>query len=256
MCLYSVGCSAKSGSRSLKAVSYKKNPKHTSAHTAHIILRHLDTVDKHIRSSRQTSNSRHLVLQNSKSIKTRKMLKHAAKVIRRAPSKAKILEVDDDSTSTIDMKHDSISSFDISRLPSSVHWRSLQDKPKKSVSFGDITIREHAMIIGDSVPGCGVPITIDWEAQSEVVLKVEDYEEHRPERRRGGPAMYMSPRVRLTLAIDSGRTMREIRTLVSECERIRKERIRSLPSRKWRRISKVMRTKLSFKKNVSSARSA
>jgi hypothetical protein len=157
---------------------------------------------------------------------------------------------------------DSASSFNISSLPSSLPWReslgiqaeanqeriSSGNKPKKSVSFGDITIRDHPVIVGDSICHRGVPLTIDWEAQSEVVLKVDDYEKYRPQRRRG-QAMIMPPNVRLTLAMDSGCTMREVRSVVSECERIRKERTNSLPrSRKWSRIRKVMKTTCIFKK--------
>jgi hypothetical protein len=199
------------------------------------------------------------------------MLKLSEKIIRLAPSKAKILEVEDDGTSTMEI-NDSVSSL-TSSPPSSLHLRdslrtiqqaeasqrsSSEGKPKKSVSFGDITIRDHPIIIGDSVPACGVPLTIDWEAQSEVVWKVEDYEEYRPERRRG-QAMYMPQNVRLTLAMRTGCTMREVRSAVSECERIRKERTSSLPrSEKWRRsISKLtIRTTFIFKRNVSRARSA
>jgi hypothetical protein len=194
------------------------------------------------------------------------MLKPSMKIIRKTPSKAtKNLETEDDSTTTMEMP-DSTSSF----FTSTRHWRdslgiqaeanqrsSSEDKPKKSVSFGDITIRDHPMIIGDSVPGCGVPLTIDWEAQSEVVLKVEDYEEYRPERRRGR-AMIMPRNIRASLAMSSGCTMREIAGAVSECQRIRKERASSLPSEKsWSRIiCKVMKTTLLFKKNVTRARSA
>jgi hypothetical protein len=202
---------------------------------------------------------------NNKSIKTSKMLKLPMKIIRRTHSKSKILEAKDDSTSTIMVEmNDSASSFNISSQPSNLHWRdslgfqaeanqrsSSEDrKRKKSVSFGDITIREHPMIVGDSICRRGVPLTIDWEAQSEVVLKVDDYEEYRPERRRG-QAMNMPPNVRLTLAMNSGCTMRMVRSVVSECERIRKERTSSLSrSEKWSRFSKVI------KKNVSLARSA
>jgi hypothetical protein len=190
------------------------------------------------------------------------MLKLSAKIIRRTPSNAKILEADcDDSMSTMELNNDSTSSFNISSLPSSLHWReslstqseanqrnSSQDKPKKSTSFGDITIREHPMIVGDSICHRGVPLTVDWEAQSEIVLKVEDYEEFRPERRRG-EAMRMPADVRWTLAMESGCTLREVRCAIFECERIRKERRSSLPksdprsepmSEKWSRIRKVM----------------
>jgi hypothetical protein len=189
------------------------------------------------------------------------MLKLSMKRISRTPSKAtKILEAEEDtSTSTMET-----SSF----FNSSRDWRdsldiqaetnqrsSSKDKPKKSVRFGDITIRDHPMIIGDSVPSCGAPLTIGWEAQSEVVLKVEEYEEYRPERRRGR-AMIMPPTVRASLAMNSGCTMGEISRAASECERIRRERASSQPSEKWSRISKVMRTRLLFKKNVFRARSA
>ena len=167
--------------------------------------------------------------------------------------------------------NDSTSSFTRTPPRSRLHWkdslgmkavanqrRPSEDKPKKCVSFGDITIREHPMIVGDSVPPCGVPLTIDWEAQSEVVLKVEDYEEYRPAMRRRVGDMIMPSNVRLTLAMNSGCTLREVHSVLSECERIRKERRNSLPrSEKWSRISEVMmRTKYIFKKNVTGAKSA
>jgi hypothetical protein len=193
------------------------------------------------------------------------MLKPSIKTIRRTPcSSAKILKAEqDDSSATTPMDFsDSTSSF-TSSPPSSLQWRdslgiqaeanqlsSSEDKPKKRVSFGEITIRDHPMIIGNSVPSCGVPLTIDWECQSEVVLKVEDYEEYRPERRRGR-AMVMPPKARASLAMSSGCTLREVNLAVSEGERIRKERTSSLPSKKWSRISKVMKTTLLSMKNVS-----
>jgi hypothetical protein len=200
--------------------------------------------------------------------KIRKMLKLSATIIRRTPSKATILKADDDSTITTEEIFDNKSSI-TSSAPSSLHCRdslgiqaeanqqssSEDTKLKNNVSFGDITIRDYPMIMGGSVPGCGVPLTLDWEAESEVVLKVEDYEKYRPERRRSR-AMYMPPDVRLNLAIRSGFTMREAGSVISECKRIRKERTSSLHDWKWSRISKVMRTPLIFKKNVSRARSA
>jgi hypothetical protein len=198
------------------------------------------------------------------------MLKLSMKIFRRTPSSkaTKILKAEDDSTTTMEMSGSNTAFSVTSGPPSNLHWRdslgiqaeanqrsSSEDKPKKSVSFGDITIRDHPMIIGDSVPGCGVPLTIDWEAQSEVVLKVEDYEESRPERRRGR-AMIMPPNVRTSMAMSSGCTMREVSKAVSECERIREKRTSLLPSEKWSRLSEVIRTTLLFKKNDSQARSA
>lgn len=54
----------------------------------------------------------------------------------------------------------------------------------KKVSFGTISIREYPICVGDNPGGSwGVPITIDWEHQSEASFDFDMYETTRPERR-------------------------------------------------------------------------
>jgi len=52
------------------------------------------------------------------------------------------------------------------------------------VRFGELQIREYPRIVGDNPGADGGPaLAIDWEPQSEVTVKVSEYEELRPERR-------------------------------------------------------------------------
>jgi len=52
------------------------------------------------------------------------------------------------------------------------------------VRFGELQIREYPPIVGDNPGADGGPaLAIDWEPQSEVTVKVAEYEELRPERR-------------------------------------------------------------------------
>ena len=56
--------------------------------------------------------------------------------------------------------------------------------PKKTW-FDSIYVREFPIILGDNPSAAeGVPITIDWKHQKEVILDVEYFELYRPERRR------------------------------------------------------------------------
>lgn len=52
------------------------------------------------------------------------------------------------------------------------------------VRFGEITIREYPSIVGDN-PGSnkGPPLAIDWNHVSETTVSVDEYEQHRPQRR-------------------------------------------------------------------------
>ena len=64
---------------------------------------------------------------------------------------------------------------------------SLPSSPKmmrKTVKFGSLRIREHAVVLGDH-PCCsaGCPLELGWEHESETELAVDDYETSRSERR-------------------------------------------------------------------------
>ena len=61
-----------------------------------------------------------------------------------------------------------------------------QKNKRKSVSFSIISIREHALIIGDH-PYCttGLPVSLDWGSSKTHVVDVDEYEKIRPQRRSG-----------------------------------------------------------------------
>ena len=63
---------------------------------------------------------------------------------------------------------------------------------KKHVSFTELHIREHSVILGDH-PCCtiGLPVTLDWVVEREVSVDLEDYEATR-ERRRSRTEMRLS----------------------------------------------------------------
>jgi hypothetical protein len=59
-----------------------------------------------------------------------------------------------------------------------------QTKKTKSVSFGNIEVREYPMVLGDN-PSCrdGLPVSLGWEYAQLCLMDVDDYEHDRPPRR-------------------------------------------------------------------------
>jgi hypothetical protein len=75
----------------------------------------------------------------------------------------------------------------VSSLDESLHKKGLTKNPKRpsGIVFHEIRIREYARALGDN-PSCsaGPPVSIGWEySPKEIHLKLEKYEEKRPERR-------------------------------------------------------------------------
>jgi hypothetical protein len=50
------------------------------------------------------------------------------------------------------------------------------------VCFSNVEIIELPITVGDG-PAVGVPVTVDWDAQSRNVFPLEFFEEYRPQRR-------------------------------------------------------------------------
>jgi len=76
---------------------------------------------------------------------------------------------------------------------------------KKCVQFGTISIRRHAITLGDH-PGCrqGVPITLDWEYVQQPTIELTEYEEMRGDIRRKLKAMYLNKEKRKALLANAG----------------------------------------------------
>ena len=64
--------------------------------------------------------------------------------------------------------------------------QSQNTQKRKSVSFSIISIREHALMIGDH-PYCttGLPLSLDWGSSKTHVVDIDEYEKIRPQRRSG-----------------------------------------------------------------------
>lgn len=120
-------------------------------------------------------------------------------------------------------------------------------KSMKSVRFGSLTIRSHAVELGGSgVPGCGPAVTLGWAEDSEVTIpSVEAYEEARPCLPRRGIEMLLPRRERVDMMLASGYTLNQIRLCSKECEELRKLRTRTV-----QQLSFADRTKSKLKKLV------
>jgi hypothetical protein len=73
---------------------------------------------------------------------------------------------------------------------------------KKHVSFTELHIREHEVVLGDH-PCCafGLPVALGWEVQSESIVPVDEYEANR-QRRRSRDEMRLSTDDRRALLAD------------------------------------------------------
>jgi hypothetical protein len=94
----------------------------------------------------------------------------------------------------------------------------------KSVSFGDVQVREFPMILGDN-PACssGAPVTIDWDHVDEFTLTVNDATSAR-----GGRSIKtISVTKRATMLMGSGYSIGDIATAVVLIEKIKRNRFES-----------------------------
>merc|ERR1712166_1436345 len=74
---------------------------------------------------------------------------------------------------------------------------SSSNQEKKTVSFGNIEIRKHPIILGDH-PSCrqGVPITIDWKHFEQTEQMIDEYESERMGSRRLKYQLALGPMTR------------------------------------------------------------
>ena len=106
----------------------------------------------------------------------------------------------------------------------------------QQVAFGNIEIREHAMILGKgpSVSGTGPSLEIEWEAQANMVVGIEEYESTRYNRRHKNQ-LIMPGEYRRNLLLESGFTMREISEMSTKpknSSKVMKKLSKFLPSGK------------------------
>ena len=115
----------------------------------------------------------------------------------------------------------------------------------KQVSFGDITIREYPMELGDNPAcSCGVPITIGWEPQSTCVQSLEVYEFRRQragERRKSRKRLLMSVQKRGQLLLKAGYSLEAMAAALLEVQRVKKLRTENLSQKQgWDRFTMMI----------------
>ena len=111
----------------------------------------------------------------------------------------------------------------------------------KTVSFGPLTIHEHALELGDN-PACssGAPLTLGWKAENTSTLNLELFEYMRGARRRGRKQLLIDVSERAQLLILSGYSIDEIAAATMEVDEIKKHRAESLKGTNMERFGKMI----------------
>jgi hypothetical protein len=90
-------------------------------------------------------------------------------------------------------------------IPKSPKKRSRTVKASKSVTFSNLAIREHAVIVGDNPSARRLPIALSWAHTEEPTLHdIDSYEQARTGRRRRGECMRLSYVEKRLLLIEHG----------------------------------------------------
>lgn len=96
------------------------------------------------------------------------------------------------------------------------------------VRFGNVSIRQYPVIVGDNPGGnSGPPLSIGWEFFDEVTLDVIEYEQERPPRRKGRE-MLVPVDVRVARLRNAGYSRAEIVALTKPVNVARSQRKRTL----------------------------
>ena len=97
---------------------------------------------------------------------------------------------------------------------------------QRQVSFNNIYIHEHPVVLGDNPGGIsGPPLTIDWNAQRSIAMPLDDYEKGRPEEARRNKYQFTLPEmVRIDMLKQSGYSRQEIARLTAPVNRAREQR--------------------------------
>ncbi|GKY91668.1 hypothetical protein MPSEU_000138700 [Mayamaea pseudoterrestris] len=106
---------------------------------------------------------------------------------------------------------------------------------KKSVSFGDVAIYSHGILLGDnpSVSG-GPPLTIRWAAFDKQKVSLDDYEQAKPESR-PKEAMLLPRMIREEWLRNNGYARGEVRATILAVEKIKQQRYQSTRDGLWRK---------------------
>jgi hypothetical protein len=113
----------------------------------------------------------------------------------------------------------------------------------KQIRFGDLTIREYPMELGDH-PSCssGAPVQLGWEPQSVSKRNLNLYEYVRGERRRGRRELAIPAQRRGQILLQAGYSLEEIGNAAMEVENTKKLRSDTLKKKGWDRANIILET--------------
>jgi hypothetical protein len=112
----------------------------------------------------------------------------------------------------------------------------------KQVTFGELTIHEHPLQLGDN-PSCssGAPLTIGWKAQSSSTRNLDLYEYMRGERRHGRKQLVIPVQERAQLLLESGYSLNKIADATMAVDEIKKQRSESLKGTNVERFGSLLK---------------
>jgi hypothetical protein len=106
---------------------------------------------------------------------------------------------------------------------------------EKHVHFGDITIQEYPMELGDNPAcSCGVPITIGWEPQSTFISDLEAYEFRRPKLGKSRRQLLMPVQRRGHLLLKAGYSLEAMAVALTEVNQVKKSRTETFQQKQGR----------------------
>ena len=108
------------------------------------------------------------------------------------------------------------------------YWRKSESLHSLSVRWSGLEIHYHTMVMGDN-PSCsaGLPVAIQWNADSHQVIKLDDFEADRGFRRRNRVEMMIPIMQRYDLVRQAGFSRLEMKDAEKEIKKIQKQRNRS-----------------------------
>ena len=126
---------------------------------------------------------------------------------------------------------------------------------QKHVSFGDLTIADYPIIIGDN-PACtaGCPITIGWEPIESYTRNIDVYEFARTGSRLKGRKLILPVKKRSEMLLYAGYTSKEIIDRVLEIDEYKDQRAKTVKSLNVNGLGKFSRNFRSMIKKLSSDR--
>lgn len=114
--------------------------------------------------------------------------------------------------------------------------QSRRRRRQQKVCFGDLTILEFGLILGDNPACVGAPLQQAWIPRNKTTVDVDFYELHREKRCPRKDQFKISPGDRERMLLEIGYCPDEILLACEEGYRVREKRFSSWQGKKWDRV--------------------